>query len=130
MCDNKGSTLTIIQSTSPRFLFGGYSPISWDSSDTDKNHPECFIFTLTNPHNIPPTKYPLKDPKDEYAIWCLPGSGPSFGRGRDIAVKSSSPNDSYTDFPKSYSDTTGKGDKTFTGALRFTTNEIEVYSVS
>ncbi|CAF4311702.1 unnamed protein product, partial [Rotaria sordida] len=56
-CNNKGPTMTIIQSNN-NYLFGGYTAIPWTSEgDSYKNDTTAFLFTLTNPHNIPPTKY-------------------------------------------------------------------------
>jgi len=127
-CDNKGPSVTVIQ-TKEGYLFGGFSPVAWDSSDSWKTHPNCFIFTLHNPHHIPPSKYPLL-PGDKHGIRCNSAYGPVFGGGDDIRVYSNSnnTNSSFTYFPNSYIDTTGKGLETFTGVKYFTTKEVEVYS--
>jgi len=48
-CDNKGPTITIIQTTDGD-VFGGYNSQSWES-DTYGNYygdAKCFIFTLVN----------------------------------------------------------------------------------
>jgi len=58
-CENKGATITIIKSSSGH-LFGGYTSQSWDSSGNYKSDPLAFIFTLTNPFDIPPTKFPIQ----------------------------------------------------------------------
>lgn len=62
-CDLEGATVTIIKSTTG-FFFGGYTPLPWKSSGgwIEDSTMQSFIFTLKNPHNIPPTKYPIKDP--------------------------------------------------------------------
>jgi hypothetical protein len=130
-CDNQGSTVTIITSKKG-YRFGGYTPFSWNSSSryVQDSSKQSFIFTLTNPHNIPPSKYPLIKP--ECAIYCHPNFGPIFGSySYDIYVsdKSNQNDDSFTDFPNSYSDTTGKGKRTFTGKYYFSTREIEVFKV-
>jgi hypothetical protein len=67
---------------------------------------QSFIFTLTNPHNIFPSKYPLIQP--EYAIYCRSFHGPIFGCGYDIYVYNQSDQNASSDknFPGSYSDTT------------------------
>ena len=157
-CDNKGPTLTIIQSKEG-YLFGGYSPESWENTpkNTYKTNPFTFIFTLTNPHAIPPTKYVLQ-PADQHAIFCSTQTCSAFGGGHDIVLHGmlplpspflspSSPphllsysNDglgnahhnkhSYTHFPSSYVDTTGKGKETFTGSLCFMAKDVEIYSVT
>jgi len=127
-CDNKGSTLTLISSKDGH-LFGGYSVLPWDSTNSFKRHAEGFIFTLSNPHNIPPTKY-TRNLQNTYSICGHVLYGPIFGAGHDIIVASDSHQNtiSYTHFT-SYTDTTGKGDNTFTGASYSTTTEIEVFSV-
>jgi hypothetical protein len=126
-CDNKESTLTIIKSNG--YLFGGYTPNSWNSSDRWVNDStnQSFIFTLTNPHSIPPTKYSLVAP--ENSIYYDPSLGPSFGYGCDICIWNHSNNNSCssTKFPSSYSDSTGNGKVTFTGQYCFTVQEIEVF---
>jgi len=128
-CDDKGPTVTIIQSKEGGNLFGGYTSQSWDSSNAYKQDPSAFIFTLTNPHAIPPTQYAIKNiPR---SIRGRASYGPLFGGGYDVRIVSGSNqnNSSYTNFPTSYTDTTGKGDVTFTGARNFSTSEVEVYSV-
>eukprot|EP00026_Physarum_polycephalum_P009736 Phypoly_transcript_09870.p1 GENE.Phypoly_transcript_09870~~Phypoly_transcript_09870.p1 ORF type:complete len:411 (+),score=55.18 Phypoly_transcript_09870:129-1361(+) len=131
-CDNKGPTLTIIQSKEG-FLFGGYSPESWENPTKNhyKTNPFAFIFTLTNPHNIPPTKY-LLQPADQHAIFCSTQTCSAFGGGHDIVLHANSHQNkhSYTHFPSSYIDTTGKGKETFTGSLCFSSKDVEIYSVS
>jgi hypothetical protein len=127
-CDNKGPTLVVIRSTHG-YIFGGYTPLSWESTHTSKNDTEGFIFTLFNPHNIPPTQYP-RNLQDSSAIYCNPSLGPVFGNGYDIKIDNNSneKNGNYIHFT-SYTDTTGRGDNTFTGYQHFTTNELEVFSV-
>ncbi|CAF4261429.1 unnamed protein product [Rotaria magnacalcarata] len=58
-CNNKRATVTIIQSDQ-NFIFRGYTSVSWISNDGCKTDPSAFLFTLRNPHNIPPTKYSIK----------------------------------------------------------------------
>jgi hypothetical protein len=130
-CDNQPPTIVVI--TSSGYMFGGYSPEPWEKNSKWKTHPNTFIFTLTNPHSIPPTKYLLK-PNDQYAVmcfdypnrWCF-----AFGGGSDIIVCSDSHQNqfSHSNFPHSYVDTTGRGKETFTGSTKFVVQEIEVYCV-
>ena len=129
-CDNKGPTVTIIQSNK-EFLFGGYTSESWAGKHSFKKDPYAFIFTLTNPHSLPPTQYTIKPEQVNYGMCCYPAHGATFGGGKDIFVSSSSDqnNSSYTNFPYSFMDTTGKGNSTFTNSLYFSTRDIEVYSV-
>jgi hypothetical protein len=127
-CNNQGPTITIIESTDGGYLFGGYTSISWNSKQNyvqDDNGP--FIFTLTNPHGIPPNKYTVK--LKNHAIYDHINYGPTFGAGHDLYVSSHSQTNrnSSFNFPHSYNDTTRRGSTTFTGNKNFGTNDIEVY---
>jgi BTB/POZ domain-containing protein KCTD9 len=144
-CDHKGPTLTIIRSHH-NYLFGGYSPIPWDSTntdkkhafgyspirtDTDKKHADSFIFTLTNPNNIPPTKYAYDTQKPHTrTIGCYEEYGPLFGGDITVFSESDVHNHSFTNFPFAYEDTTGFGRATFNGTLHFHAHEIDVYLVT
>jgi hypothetical protein len=127
-CDNQGPTMTVIQSKEGGFLFGGYTSVSWKSVGdyvADNNNP--FIFTLTNPHGIPPTKYSIQH--TQHSIYDDRQYGPTFGGGHDLYVcdNSQTATGSYTRFPTSYIDTTNRGNDTFTGNKNFQTSDIEVY---
>ncbi len=130
-CNNKGPTMTIIQSNN-NYLFGGYTSIPWTSDNSYKNDTTAFLFTLTNPHDIPPTKYLLNPDKTGNAVNHTSSYGPTFGGGHDIhlANASNSNKSSYSNFPTAYTDTTGKGNATFTGARNFTTSDIEVFKLA
>jgi hypothetical protein len=130
LCDMKGPTLTVIEATDD-FIFGGYTSETWDGNCVHKSDPTAFIFTLSNPHSIPPTHYPILPSLYHQAIQCNPSFGALFG-ATDLHVYPA-PNTlkiSCTNFPNSYEDTTGKGPKTFTGALNFSTKDVEVYLVT
>jgi len=125
-CDYKGPTVTVIKSTTGH-LFGGYNADSWDSTSGWKTNPQCFIFTLTNPHGYPPTKFSYNHGNSSF---CRSGYGPVFGgrSGCDIVVhENGNAATNYTNFPYSYNDTLGKGKETFTGECNFTVSEIEVF---
>ncbi|CAF4653295.1 unnamed protein product [Rotaria socialis] len=130
-CNNKGPTITIIQSNN-NFLFGGYTAIPWTSDGSDKKDTTAFLFTLTNPHNIPPTKYLISTSQSGNAVAHNASDLAKFGGGRDLklANASNANNSSYTKFPNTYLDTTGKGNNTFTGATNFTTSDIEVFKLA
>lgn len=96
---------------------------------TSLRNPKAFIFTLTNPHNIPPTKYHLTE--DGYSITNCDMYGIWFGGGGfllGLLVQNNGNIAIY--FPNSFKDTTGKGNKTFVGSEGETPIEkILVYSV-
>ncbi|CAF3336255.1 unnamed protein product [Rotaria socialis] len=130
-CNDKGPTITIIQSNN-NYLFGGYTAIPWTSDNSYKSDTTAFLFTLINPHNIPPAKYLIDTSKTVYTVNHTSGYGPTFGGGHDIhlAHANDANNSSYTNFPYTYLDTTGKGNNTFTGARNFTTSDIEVFKLA
>jgi len=124
-CDNKGETVSVICSTS-NYLFGGYTPASWTSAGNYTNSPPSFLFTLTNPANVP-AKY--LNTNAAYSIHNNGTYGPTFGGGHDLYVANNcaANNSSATNFPHSYGDTTGRGNATFTGAANFQVRDIEVF---
>jgi hypothetical protein len=127
-CDNQGPTMTVIQSKPGGYLFGGYTSVSWRSTGSySADHNGPFLFTLSNPHGIPPTKYPILEA--DYSIYNKRECGPTFGCGHDLYVcdESQAKTGSYFYFPWSYNDRTNRGSETFTGNKYFQTNDIEVY---
>lgn len=128
-CDNKGATITFIQS-SAGFIFGGYTGVSWDSSGKYRDDATAFLFTLTNPHGIPPTQYVVNQPNGFLAIEGNNSHAASFGGFSGITVISDAQHCSTNIyFPEEYVDTTGKGDTTFTGGSRFSVLDVEVFAV-
>ena len=135
--DNEGPTMTIIQSQTGDYLFGGYAEISWDCDNKYRFDPAAFLFTLKNPHNIEPTKF-LRDSNERNSIGHGKNRGPSFGgvikdgkhlidlQISDDAITNQQAN---TSFPSTYIDTTGKGETLFGGAKSFMVKEIEVYTL-
>ncbi|KAK8797553.1 hypothetical protein WA158_005899 [Blastocystis sp. Blastoise] len=88
-CDNKGETVTIIKHIGKNNhinIFGGYTDQNWDCSDHNKPYSKEFLFTLSNEHGIPPTKYDYVNNDKRYAILCSSSSGPTFGLGCDIYI--------------------------------------------
>ncbi|CAF3200699.1 unnamed protein product [Rotaria sp. Silwood2] len=131
-CNNKGPTITIIQSSN-NYLFGGYTAIPWTSEvGSWKNDNTAFLFSLVNPYKIPPTKYLINPGQSGNAVNHHSIYGPYFGAGPDMYLTnaSNSNNSSYTNFPSSYVNTTGKGNNTFTGARNFTASDIEVFKLA
>jgi len=130
-CDDKGPTLSVIQSKEG-FIFGGYSAQSWGGNGFKTDH-TTFLYTLTNPHSLPPTKYILKPLEAAHAIMCYNFYTVVYGGGvhaiQVCSLSNEVPN-SWVNFPGSFIDSTGKGKETFTGASAFSTSEMEIYSVS
>jgi hypothetical protein len=125
LCDNQGGTLTLVKD-SGGYIFGGFSTQTWNQSTTAYvGDPSAFLFTITNPHGIAPTKY-LKNTSTTNGIYNQAGYGPTFGGGHDLHIANNH-SGSYSGLGNSYTDTTGKGANTFTGASSFTPVEVEVW---
>jgi hypothetical protein len=130
-CDGHANTLTIILTTKG-YVFGGFSPISWDSSNAYKADmtKESFLFSLISPRSKEPQKFPLLN--TSYALYCSTGHGPTFGNGHDIYVANgaNSNTSSYTSLGSGYVNSTGiTAQQVFTGEYNFQVKEIEVFSI-
>ena len=70
-CDNKGSTIVLVETSNGR-RFGGFTSLSWKSNDQWVNDPCACIFSFDT-HK----KYKLLLP--QYSYYGGPGYGPHFG---------------------------------------------------
>ena len=70
-CDNKKKILLICKSKNE--IFGGYTPLSFDSSDTYKSDEKSFLFSLNKFE-----KYPKNSTKKTRSIYCYRNYGPCF----------------------------------------------------
>jgi hypothetical protein len=131
-CDGHPNTLTVILDTDGN-IFGGFTPVKWDSRSRSKPDPslKSFLFTLKNPHNFPGRRFPLKAEMKDQAIWCDSGFGPDI---YDISVSDNcnANTDSYTThFGSSYTNDAGlDGETFFTGSKGFQVKEIEVFEIT
>ena len=144
-CDNQGPTLVIIES-SDNYIFGGYSSIDWQSTTwngicgkgnnarRDGKGYE-FVFTLRNPHDIPPSKFNMKKNWLDHSICCDINLGPIFGCN-DIRIQNNCDEENnyftYYDFNPGefcFDDTTGKKRLLFTGNSTYKVKEIEVFKI-
>jgi hypothetical protein len=131
-CDGKANTITIILTTKG-FIFGGFTPVAWDSSNDYKADisQKSFVFSLKNPHKSEAKKFSISNLS--YAIYCNSSAGPTFGRGFDIAVANNcnGNTNSYTSLGNAYVNDTGiAATKVFTGEQSFQVKEIEVFEIS
>ncbi|CAF1172092.1 unnamed protein product [Didymodactylos carnosus] len=77
-CNDQGATVTVIRSKNG-YLFGGYTRVPWKSDGGWKEDASSFLFTLSNPHSIPPRKYHVDPQQSKYAVRHRAGCGPAFG---------------------------------------------------
>jgi hypothetical protein len=131
-CDGHANTLTLIEDTKGN-IFGGFTPVEWDSSNGYKadRSLKSFLFTLKNPHNFRAKKFGLKAGEKDKAIGCGSAWGPHF---RDIGVDDNchaNTNSCTYLFGDSYANDTGLAEATFlTGSGHFTVKEIEVFEIT
>jgi hypothetical protein len=131
-CDGHANTLTIIEDTKGN-IFGGFTPVEWESGFKLKADPSlnCFLFTLKNPHNFPARKFALKAAKKDEAIYCNSSCGPHF---RDIGLSdncNANTDSGTSSFGRTYANDAGLAGATFfTGSERFKVKEIEVFEIT
>jgi hypothetical protein len=119
--------------TTAGYVFGGFTPISWDSSSSYKtdNTGKSFLFSLKNSRNSEPKIFPLLNPSN--SICGCSSRGPAFGGNHDIYVASNCDQNtsSYTNLGGGYKNDTGiAATQVFTGEQYFQVKEIEVFSIS
>jgi hypothetical protein len=130
-CDDHPNTVTLIASTN-RCIFGGYTPVAWSSRNemvSDRSL-TSFIFTITNPHNLPAQIF--KQNEEKAAIGDDHGFGPVFGSNHDLCVvdRCHTCARSYSNLGRIYANETGlPGNQVLTGAQNFTVQEIEVFEL-
>jgi len=82
VCDNKGPTVVIVETTSGA-VFGGYTDVSWASSSTYKTSSTAFLFRLR-----PSMKhYVIKQGNVGNAVYHRSSYGPTFGGGHDFNIR-------------------------------------------
>ena len=125
-CDNQGPTLCLYKNDKNN-IFGGFCSISWTNSGEYQSAPDSFIFTLTNIHNIEPTIFILKDV--DKAVYHSNKEGPTFGYGEIGISKDFKNTVSWSYFPHSFQDSTGKGRSIITGNLNNNSNELWIKEI-
>jgi hypothetical protein len=136
-CDGRANTLTLIADTDGN-LFGGFTPVKWESDD-DREYKgddslRSFLFTLRNPHGVPPRKFALRAEWKQEAIGCGSAAGPVFGGCICVDDNCNANRGSYTQIGTNWSDCVYANDTAFeyflTGAWKFTVKEIEVFEIA
>jgi hypothetical protein len=119
--------------TTKDFIFGGFTPIAWNSTSEYKadNSQRSFVFSAKNARNSDARSFPLVNSSS--AIWCNSSYGPIFGNGHDIIVydNCNENTNSYTNLGNAYRNDTGlNGQEVFTGEYNFQVKEIEVFTIT
>jgi hypothetical protein len=131
-CDNSTNTITFIETTTG-CIFGGFTPIVWDSSTGHKSDPtkQSFLFRVKDWRNSAPRAFPLSNSSS--AIFCSSSCGPSFGSTSDLFVadRCNENKSSSTNLGSYYVNDAGiNGNEVFTGESNFTVKEIEVFKIT
>jgi hypothetical protein len=127
--DEHSNTLTLIQSDKGS-IFGGFTPLTWWSGVAPDLNLGSFLFTIKNPHNLPPRIF--RQCRAESPIQCHFAFGPTFGAGADLYVHDhcNANSTSYSQLGYTYTNDTGIADNAvLTGAYNFWVKEIEVFEV-
>jgi hypothetical protein len=133
-CDGRANTLTLIADTDGN-VFGGFSPVKWEFSGKWKGDDSLrsFLFTLKNPHGVPPRKFGLKAEKKQQALWGDSTDFTRFDQSCDIYVSNgcNANRYSYTHFGIRWSNCAYANDTALehflTGAEKFTVKESKVF---
>lgn len=106
-------------------MFGGYTSIQWEGSNTYKSDPNAFIFSMKLKK-----KLELIDPETPKAILDFAYYGPSFGVD-DIMVKDNSNTKTINSIRNNYLGPNGETDRGWAkylgGDYTYSLVEIEVY---
>ena len=119
-CDNKGKTITFIE-TQDGLIFGGYTELEWDSYSKDKNDNSTFIFSFN--YN---EKYTKRN--NQYSIGCYKNEGPKFGWGPQIGFLSGDLKNGYSF--KSNDNSFVLNNKFTNGEEYWITKELEIYQIN
>ncbi|KAM7434950.1 hypothetical protein ABFA07_015051 [Porites harrisoni] len=137
-CDGKGPTITIIRVG--KYIFGGYTRVSWDSSSGHQYDSKAFLFSLVNKPGWAPVKLPQTGRFSSFRNSRLSSisNGPAFGGTRDycdlyISSDAWSNSKSYSDLGHTYSPPSGYSwlstfARTFlAGTHYFSPDEVETF---
>ncbi|RIA83197.1 TLD-domain-containing protein [Glomus cerebriforme] len=83
-CDNKGANIVVVKIKNSNQIIGGYNPLEWNSSNTDRATKDSFIFSITNKNDLQSSKIGYSN-GNQYSIVCDSHNGPFFG-GNDIYI--------------------------------------------
>jgi hypothetical protein len=136
--DGHSNTVALAETTKG-FIYGGYTPLKWDSSGEYKRDDsgKSFIFTLKNPHNLPSQRFALKPDRKDHAIGCRVSDRLLYyGYNGCISIypgcnsNASSNNGGWNEQNATYENPTGiEGTKLFTGDTNYTLKELEVFEL-
>jgi len=128
-CDNKGTTVTVVQS-SLNHVFGGYTTLPWQSSSgAYQQDPKAFIFLLRSTNQLykKPQKWTVKVVSN--SVYHSTTYGPTFGGGFDFYLCSGcdTVNSSYSNAGNSFNCPTDQS--LLAGSYNFMVKDYEVFQI-
>jgi len=127
-CNNKAPTIVIVHSNN-NHVFGGFTPISWDSNSSYKaeDTKASFLFLLRSQRGDQPNKFSLKSTSNASHIYCHQSYCPMFGSGPDLYMcdNCNIVNSSYSNFGTTYDHASDQNK--LAGSYNFTVKDYEVY---
>eukprot|EP01083_Nonionella_stella_P141336 435246_1 len=127
-CDNRGSTLTLVQSEQG-YIYGGYTDVCWQSSGGwkyDTNRRTC-VFLLRSQKADQPRSWKLKDEYKQYEVYRVSDRGPRF-RNIIILDKCNKTNQSDAFVSSSYNSAPDDAN-ILAGSQQHQINQYEVFLV-
>ena len=126
-CDNRGETISIIQSTN-NHIFGGYTSKPWSGISKYVRDEKAFIFLLRSTQgNVPQKWTPTKVPG--CATYHHTGKGPTFGGGHDLCIgdNCNTSKASYANLGYSYD--APQDQNLLAGSYKFNVKDYEVWQI-
>jgi len=128
-CNTKVPTIVVVHSNN-NHVFGGFTPIAWDSSNAYKveNAKTSFLFLLRSQRGDEMSKFALKASSNDNHIYCHQSYGPTFGNAdHDIYIcdNCNTTNSSYSNFGNTYDHANDQNK--LAGGYNFTVKDYEVF---
>lgn len=125
-CDNRGATVTIIQSTTGN-IFGGYTALPWTSNGSWAQDMKAFLFLLKSTTSNKPRMFPINAATN--SVYHNASYGPTFGANHDLHIcnNCNTANGSYTNLGGSYGTSVDK--HILAGSRNFMVRDYEVWLV-
>jgi hypothetical protein len=119
-------------------VFGGFTPVEWESGRYGKckgdDSLRSFLFTLRNPHGVPPQWFAPRAEKKQDAIICSSDCGRVFYGCLFVYDNCNANRDSFTQIGTRYNGRVYANgtdlEHCLTGADKFTVKEIEVFEIA
>jgi hypothetical protein len=128
------SNLVILVESTGGWIFGGYAHCKWPENGWSGDPSQkSFLFTLKNPHNVPPRRFVMKSTKQANVLYCetsylvwIGGSG-AIGLMPGCDATSTSHNAGFEPSGTFVNDSGHEGKTFFTGTDTYTVKEVEIF---